>query len=78
MLYVLLAYCKYIADNRHEMNGVLGHLSVHVGKNGPGESPEDGQINEMTLSSRHRIQNSSPVSLRPSTSPLGHGGSPQY
>ena len=42
---------------------------------GPGEPPEDG---EMTLSSRHRIRNSSPGGLRPSTLPLGHGGSPQY
>ena len=33
---------------------------------------------DMTLSSRHRIRNSSPGSLRPSTLPLGHGGSPQY
>ena len=33
---------------------------------------------EMTLSSRHRIRNSSPGGLRPSTLPLGHGGSPQY
>ena len=32
----------------------------------------------MTLSSRHRIQNSRPGGLRPSTLPLGHGGSPQY
>ena len=32
----------------------------------------------MTLSSRHRIQNLSPGGLRPSTLPLGHGGSPQY
>ena len=31
----------------------------------------------MTLSSRHRIRNSSPGGLRPSTLPLGHGGSPQ-
>ena len=30
---------------------------------------------EMTLSSRHRIRNSSPGGLRPSTLPLGHGGS---
>ena len=34
--------------------------------------------NEMTLSSRHRIRNWSPGGLRPSTLPLGHGGSPQY
>ena len=32
----------------------------------------------MTLSSRHKIRNSSPGGLRPSTLPLGHGGSPQY
>ena len=32
----------------------------------------------MTLSSRHRAQNSSPGGLRPSTLPLGHRGSPQY
>ena len=32
----------------------------------------------MTLSSRHRIRNSSPGGLRSSTLPLGHGGSPQY
>ena len=31
-------------------------------------------MNEMT----HRIQNSSPGGLRPSTLPLGHGGSRQY
>ena len=32
----------------------------------------------MTLSSRHSIRNSSPGGLRPSTLPLGHGGSSQY
>ena len=32
---------------------------------------------EMTLSSRHRIRNSCPGGLRPSTLPLGHGGSPR-
>ena len=32
----------------------------------------------MTLSSRHRNRNSTPVGLRSSTLPLGHGGSPQY
>ena len=32
----------------------------------------------MILSSRHRIRSSSPGGLRPSTLPLGHGGSPQY
>ena len=38
----------------------------------------DGEMIEMTLYSRHRIQNSSPGGLRPSTLPHGHGGSPQY
>ena len=33
---------------------------------------------EMTLSSRHRIRDLNPGGLRPSTLPLGHGGSPQY
>ena len=32
----------------------------------------------MTLPSRHRIRNSNPGGLRPSTLPLGHGASPQY
>ena len=35
-------------------------------------------MSEMTLPSRHRIRNSNPVGLRPSTLPLGHGGSSQY
>ena len=34
-------------------------------------------MSEMTLPSRHRIRNSNPGGLRPSTLPLGHGGSPQ-
>ena len=33
---------------------------------------------KVTLSSRHRIRNSSPGGLRTSTLPLCHGGSPQY
>ena len=38
------------------------------------EPPEDGEMNEMTLPSRHRIRNSSPGGLRPSE----HRRSPQY
>ena len=38
-----------------------------------GEPLEDGQMNEMTLPSRHGIQNTSPDGLKPSTLPLGHG-----
>ena len=32
----------------------------------------------MTLPSRHRMRNSNPGGLRPSTLPLGDRGSPQY
>ena len=60
------------------MNRALGHLRAHIGKTGPGEPPEDGEMIGMTLPSRHRIRNSSPGGLRSSTLPLGHGGSPQY
>ena len=52
------------------MNGVLGYLWAHIGQTGPGEPPEDGDMNEMTLPFRHIIHNS--------TLPLGHRGSPQY
>ena len=31
-------------------------------------------MNEMTLPSRHKIRNSRPGGLRPSTLPLGYGG----
>ena len=62
-------------DVYNEMNRALGHLCAHIGYIEP---PEDGEMIEMTLSSRQRIRNSSPGGLRPSTPPLGHGGSPQY
>ena len=45
---------------KNEMNRALDHLCAHIGYTGPGEPPEDGEMNEMTLSCRHRIQNSSP------------------
>ena len=53
------------------MNRALGHLCSHIGYTGPGEPPEDGEMNEMTVSSRHRIRNSRPGGLRPSSLPLG-------
>ena len=62
----------------NEMNGVLGHLCAHKGYPGPRELPEDGEMNEMTLPSRHTILNSSPGGLRASTLSPGHRGSPQY
>ena len=41
----------------------------------PEEPPEDGQMSEMTLPSRHRIRNSNPGGQRSSTLHFGHGGS---
>ena len=38
------------------------------------DNPEDGEMNQMTLLARHRIQDSSPGA----TLPLCHGGTPQY
>ena len=69
---------KCMMQKWNEMNRALGHLCAHIGWTGPGKPPEDGEMIEMTLSSRHRIRNSGPGSLRPSTLPLGHRGSPQY
>ena len=42
------------------------------------EHPEDGEMNEMTLPSRHWMQNSGRGGLRPSTLPSCHGDSQQY
>ena len=54
------------------MNQALGHLCAHIiSQTGPEEPPEDGEMIEMTLSSRHRIRNLSPGDLRLSTLPLG-------
>ena len=54
------------------------HFCALIRLTGTGESPEDGEMNEITLPSRHWIQSSSPGGVRPSTVPLSHGGSPQY
>ena len=40
----------------------IQHVQAKLGQ----EPPEDGEINQITLSFRHRIRNSSPVGLRPS------------
>ena len=42
------------------------------------EPPEEGEMNEITLPSRHKIRNLSSGGLRQSRLLLGHGGSPQY
>ena len=39
------------------MNQALGHFCAHTGLIWPGEPAEDGDMSEMTLSSRHRIRN---------------------
>ena len=46
-------FCVYWVEN--EMNRVLGHLCAHIGYTRPGEPPDDGEMIEMTLSSKHRI-----------------------
>ena len=46
------------------MKGVLGHLRAHVGQTWSGEPPEDGEMNEMTLSCGHKLRNSIPGGLR--------------
>ena len=38
------------------MNGVLGLLCAHIGKNVLGEPPEDGEMNEITLPFRPNIK----------------------
>ena len=65
-------------NTKNEMKWVLGQLCAHVCWAGPRKPSEDGEMKEMTLPSRQRIQNSSPGSLRASTLPLDHRGSPQY
>ena len=50
----------------------------HIGLSWPGEPHEDGEMNEMTLPSRHNIRNSSLGGLRSSTLPLSHGDLQQY
>ena len=47
------------------------YIGAHVGKTGPGEPPEDGEVNEMTPPTKHRIRNSNPGCLRPSSLHLG-------
>ena len=37
-------------EKRNQMNRVLSHLCAHIGQTGPGETPKDGERNEMTLS----------------------------
>ena len=62
----------------NEMNGSFRPPLYTYRPTGPGKPPDNGEMNEMTLPSRHRILRSSPGGLRPSTIPLDRGGSPQY
>ena len=73
-----ITLARNLLTTKMKMNRAFGHPCAHIGLTGPGEPPEDGEMIEMTLPSRHRIRNSSPGGLRPSTLPLGHGGSPHY
>ena len=47
-------------SDKNEMNRALGHFCAHIKR----EPHEDGEMSEMTLPSRHRIQNLSPGGLR--------------
>ena len=60
----------------NEMNGVLRHICAHIGQTGIEEPPEDGDMNEVTLPSKHMIRNL--ALLVCSTLTLAHGGCPQY
>ena len=51
------------------MTGALFHFCAHAGSTGPGESPEDGEMDQLTLPFRHRMRNSSPGGQGPSTLP---------
>ena len=53
----------FLYDGENKMNGALGHLCAHIiGRPGPGEPPEDGVMDKMTLPSRQIIRNSCPGS----------------
>ena len=65
------------AVNEWMNKGGLGHICAHIGNTGPGEPPEDDEMNEMTLPFRHRIRNSNAGGLRLSSLPLIPWGSPQ-
>ena len=47
------------------MNATLGHLCAHTGYTGHGKPPEDDEMKQATLPSRHRIQisNTPPLSV---------------
>ena len=63
---------KHTRRKWNERNGDLGHFCAHVGWAGPGKPHEDGEMNKMTLSSRHRIWNWSSGCLRLTTLLFGH------
>ena len=66
---------------QNKMNGVWGHLCAHNYRlNWARETSWAGEMNEMTLPSRHRIwgQGQPPGGLSPILLPLGHRGSAKY
>ena len=73
-----LDQCLVFSGCDKKLNGVLRHLCALIGVLGQENLLRMVVVNEVTLPSRHRIWNSSPDGLRPSTLPLGYGGSPQY
>ena len=69
---VAKAACLKIRRSRAPPPPRTDHVCAHMGLTGTGEPAEDGEMNEMTLLSRHRIRNSIPGGLRLSTLPLAH------
>ena len=57
----MLPGMSWLSQTPEKNNRALGHLCAHIGLTGPGEPPEDGEMIKMTLSSKHRIRNSSPA-----------------
>ena len=73
---MLSSLSVYISMSDESVSFHVGPWSLYCWLSGPGEPAENGEMNQMTIPSRHRIQISSPGGLLPSTLPLGHGGSP--
>ena len=70
--------CEHSRDSKNEINRAIAQLLCTYRLNWAERTdPEDGDMSEITLSSRHIIRNSNLEGLMPSTLPLGHGGSPK-
>ena len=46
------------------MNGILCHLCAHMGQSGPGEPPEDGEMNEVNKKIIAHVFNEKYIGIR--------------